>query len=67
MSTNIKAVYTVKELEAKDGGEAKKLWVRIGTCVPHKKGEGFNLYLDALPIDGKLVVMPIEKAEQEAA
>lgn len=43
-------VYTVRG----EGDDA--FWTRIGSCWPHKDGKGFNLQLDALPIDGRLVL-----------
>jgi hypothetical protein len=46
------AVYTVRER-----GEGKKsFWCRIGSCWPNKDGNGFSITLDAVPIDGRLVV-----------
>jgi hypothetical protein len=46
--------YTVK-----DRGEGKKgFWTRIGAAWEQKKGGGLNIELEALPIDGKIVLMP---------
>lgn len=43
----------------KDGeGKEKTRWRNIGVAFPHSKGEGFNVVLDAMPIDGKLVILP---------
>lgn len=51
-----RAVYTVR-----DRGEGKKaFWVRIGTCFTNRDGS-FSVLLDALPLDGKLVI----REEQE--
>ena len=30
-------------------------WLNIGLAFPHKDGKGFNIMLQALPIDGKIV------------
>jgi hypothetical protein len=35
-----------------------KRWTRIGAAFPHKEGLGFNIELKALPMDGRLVVLP---------
>ena len=43
----------------KERGKGKKaFWTRIGRAWPHRSGTGFNLELEALPIDGKIVLMP---------
>ena len=31
-------------------------WLPIGAVFPHRDGKGFNVVLQALPIDGKLVL-----------
>jgi hypothetical protein len=40
-------------------------WLNIGLIFPHKDGSGFNLILQAFPLDGKIVCREI--AEDEAA
>jgi hypothetical protein len=44
-------------------------WLNIGLVFPHKDGGGFNLILQAFPLDGKIVVREIteESVEQTAA
>ena len=62
----ILAVYTVRS-GSREG--AKDYWLRIGTAFGHESGEGFNLLLNANPLDGKLVLMPpkeLEEGVQEA-
>jgi hypothetical protein len=51
----------------KDGkGESRKgFWTRIGTAWPHEDGEGFNILLDALPVDGRIVLRAPKADEQE--
>ena len=34
-------------------------WLNIGLVFPHKDGGGFNLILQAFPLDGKIVVREI--------
>jgi len=33
-------------------------WTKIGTVWGHEKGSGFNVELQALPMDGRIVLMP---------
>ena len=44
-------------------------WLNIGLVFPHKDGGGFNLILQAFPLDGKIVCREIaedDAPEQEA-
>jgi len=43
--------------EYKEGGAKKTFWVQIGSVFPHKNGKGFDVILDALPIDGRIVLL----------
>ena len=46
--------------EAKDGG--KSWFTKVGAMFRSKGGDGFMIQLDALPIDGKLIVrVPLER------
>ena len=46
-------------------GIEKTRWYEIGAAWPTKSGNGFNVTLYALPIDGQLsLFVPTEKAEQ---
>lgn len=42
-------------------------WLNLGLVFPHKDGSGFNLMLQALPLDGKIVCREIadDDAEQQ--
>jgi hypothetical protein len=42
---------------------AKSRWQEIGACWPHKDGDGFNLKLDFLPLNGAEIVIRKPKAE----
>jgi hypothetical protein len=44
-------------------------WLNIGLVFPHKDGGGFNLILQAFPLDGKIVVQEItaEDADETTA
>ena len=49
--------YTVVERE----GDAP-FWLNIGVAFVHKDAKGFNVILQALPLDGKLVLRIYEDA-----
>jgi hypothetical protein len=34
-------------------------WLNLGLVFPHKDGSGFNIMLQALPLDGKIVCREI--------
>jgi hypothetical protein len=33
------------------------IWTRIGAAWPHRKGPGFSIQLDALPLEGRIVLV----------
>jgi hypothetical protein len=43
-------------------------WLNIGVAFPHEKGDGFNVILQALPLDGqgKLVLQAYDPEAQAA-
>jgi hypothetical protein len=45
--------YTVIKREGQDDW-----WCNIGAAFPHADGNGLNLMLQALPLDGKIVLRP---------
>ena len=45
--------YTVRDGK---GENQKGYWTRIGSFFEHEDGEGGTLLLDALPIDGRIVL-----------
>ena len=54
-------VFTVRK-----NGE-RSIWVRIGIAFPNKDGKGFSVRLDALPLDGELVIREALPPRDEAA
>ena len=40
-------------------------WLNLGVCFAHDDGEGFNLLLQALPIDGKIVLRTYKDEEKK--
>ena len=50
------------QIKNRDGKKA--IWTRIGSVWAHSDGEGFNVQLDAVPIDGKITLRVLaEKGE----
>ena len=41
-------------------------WLNLGLVFPHKDGGGFNIMLQALPLDGKIVCRKIAEDENAA-
>jgi hypothetical protein len=57
--------FTVRDYKTKDG-EQKGRWLEIGAAWVHKNGKGFDVALEAVPVDGRLVLLlnePKEKAD----
>ena len=44
--------------EYKDGDTQKTYWIEIGAAWPTKSGEGFNVTLNALPVNGTFSLFP---------
>ena len=47
--------------------DKRNFWQPIGAVWPHGDGEGFNLKLDYLPLNGAEIVIRKPKVEVEAA
>ncbi len=46
----------------RQGGDA--VWTRIGGAWPHADGKGFNIQVEALPLDGRISLrIPAEKLD----
>jgi hypothetical protein len=54
--------YHVKDTNAGDNGEKRGVWTRVGAAWPNKDGKGFNVVLDVVPLDGRLILRePLER------
>ena len=53
-------VYSVIKREGQDD-----YWLNLGLAFPHKDGKGFNVMLQAFPLDGKIVCREIADDEPE--
>lgn len=40
----------------RDRQGSKSFWTRIGSAWPHADGKGFNLQLEVVPLDGRVVL-----------
>ncbi|MBB4397938.1 hypothetical protein [Bradyrhizobium sp. ERR14] len=45
--------YTVKDR----GNDKKPFWVRVGAAWPLKEKPGFSIELDAMPVDGRIILI----------
>ncbi len=50
--------YSVIKREGQDD-----YWLNVGLVFPHKDGGGFNIMLQAFPLDGKIVCREIAEGE----
>jgi hypothetical protein len=55
-------VFIVEEYES--NGKTGKRWTKVGAAFPHKEGPGFSIELSAIPLDGRLVVLPPDGDEE---
>lgn len=60
-------VFSIKEIQEKPNEEKRTLWVKAGTAWVNRDGS-LNVYLDVLPLDGKLHVRePLEEKRAESS
>jgi hypothetical protein len=53
--------YTVIKREGQDD-----FWLNIGLAFEHADGKGFNVVLQALPIDGKIILrIPVDEEQPQ--
>ena len=53
--------YSVIRREGQDD-----FWLNLGLAFPHKDGKGFNIVLQALPLDGKIVCREVADDDDTA-
>jgi hypothetical protein len=55
--------YSVREY--KKNGQTESYWTRIGVAWAHRSGDGFDIMLEALPVNGRVTIRPTKsKSEQ---
>lgn len=59
-------VFTVEEFEKSDGSPARS-WTRVGVAFPIKDRTGYSITLRALPLDGRLVLLPPDEETDKPA
>ena len=57
--------YTVVKRPPKASGENHDFWLAIGEAVPHADGLGYSIKLHAAPTNGKIVLRPYGKSQEE--
>ena len=63
--------YTVikrsQDTDKKGEQNGNEFWLNIGVAFAHEDGKGFNILLQAMPLDGKIVLRDYkeEKGERE--
>ena len=55
-------VKTVREYRS--GNEIKQKWLTIGTAWLNSNGDGYNITLDAVPLDNRLFLTPFKEQEE---
>ena len=51
---------------AKRVGSSKNAsWTRIGRAYPHDRGAGLTVVLDAVPADGRIILLERDEADDE--
>lgn len=58
-----KPAYRAYTVIKRDGKE--DFWLNLGVAFTHEDGDGFNLLLQALPLDGKIVLRTYKEEEEE--
>lgn len=48
--------YSVRDFTKKDTGTVNADWLKIGVAFLHKDGKGFDMALDAVPVNGRVVL-----------
>ena len=43
----------------RDGKGGKAFWTKIGAAWPHADGQGFNLQVEMVPLDGRITLRVI--------
>ncbi|MFH1592748.1 MAG: hypothetical protein ABIB47_05270 [Candidatus Woesearchaeota archaeon] len=51
-------------VEYSNGSEMKTLWQRVGNAFRTKDGTGMHIHLNALPLNGKLLIKQKKKKEE---
>jgi hypothetical protein len=62
--SNQKPSYTAYTVHKREGQD--DFWIAIGAAFMHQDGDGYNIVLQALPLDGKIVLrLPKAQADEQ--
>lgn len=62
------AAYIVKNIGKESDKKQRGIWTKIGAAWEHADKKGFDITLDALPVDGRLTLrVPMEKDSDRPA
>src|SRR5437870_5041418 len=51
--------------QVRDRGDGKKaFWTRIGSAWPHADGNGFNVQIDSVPLDGRITLRVVSEKKE---
>ena len=50
--------------QIRDTEDGKGFWTRIGAAWPHSDGKGFNISLDSIPLDGRVVIRVLSEKKE---
>lgn len=64
--TNSKAP-THSAYQVRDSGNGKSFWTRIGVAWTHKDGNGFNIQLECVPLDGRITLRVASEKKPRAS
>lgn len=57
------AVFHVRDTNGTSSKGKKAFWTRIGSAWPHADGQGFNVQMECVPLDGRLSLRIIDEAK----
>ncbi len=60
-------VYHIIERTQDASDEKTGFWTKIGAAWPHKDGKGFTVSIDAIPLNGRLILREPQQEEQPVA
>jgi len=64
--TNTKKSRPTHTVHVVEGEGDSAFWTKVGAAWAHEDGEGYNISLTALPLNGRLVVRTAKLADKEA-
>lgn len=58
-------VYSIRNYKL--GSEDRSQWTQLGVAWAHKGGNGFNIKLNCLPVDGEMTIYPFADKKADTA